>query len=86
MEKEGGIVMECYKTFIAEGVLTDYSSGMIVVQTTDKKKAIELILKQLPDSGLISDCGMENCNNDDCLEHRVRELKIDEVIVVYGGQ
>ncbi len=78
--------MKCYKTFVAEDVLTDWSSGMIVVKTIDKKKAIKLILKEYYYYDFIADCGAKSCNNEHCLKHRLRELKVDEIVAVDGGQ
>lgn len=74
-----------YKTFVAEGVLIDWSSGMIAVKAVDKNKAIELVMKTIPYNSFIVDCGMESCDDENCLTHRLRELKDDEVVYVHGG-
>lgn len=72
------------KTYVAEGVLTDYTSGMIVVKAKNKKVAIELVMNATPHD-FIMDCGRDACYDEDCLTHKLRELKDNEVAYVYGG-
>ena len=52
------------KTFIAENVLEDYSSGLIVVKAQSRKKAIEIIKNTFKNHGFIVDCGdVEDCKS-----------------------
>ena len=61
------------KTFVAEGVLCDYTCGMIVVKAASKEEAINLIQKEIASY----DVG-------DVLS-ALRELKDGEVVMAYGG-
>lgn len=60
------------KTFVAEDVLCDYTCGLIVVKAKNKKEAVKLIYQK--DSFLIED-----------IVKKLRELKENEVVFVYGG-
>ena len=81
------------KTFVMENVLTDYTSGLIVVKAEDKEKAIKIIMKEFPTHDFVDDClGDKNCseyalndNNEGCLRCKLRELKDNELVYVYGG-
>ena len=64
---------EIMKTFVAEGVLCDYTCGMVVVKATNKEEAINLIKNDVASY----DVG-------DVLS-TLRELKEGEVVMVYGG-
>ena len=69
------------KTFVVEDVLTDYTSGLIVVKAKNKKEALKLIAtdQQLSYHDFTDDCGAG------CLADKIRELKDNEVVYVYGG-
>ncbi|WP_298339975.1 hypothetical protein [Ferrimicrobium sp.] len=81
------------KTFVAEDVLRDYTPGLIVVKAEDKEEAIKIIMKELSTYLFIDDCvGDKNCReygviegNIDCLRCKLRELKDNELVYVYGG-
>ena len=74
------------KTFVAEDVLENYGSGMIVVKARNKKKAIEIIKNKLNNYEFIDDCGKsDNCCNQHCLRHRLRELKNNEILYIEGS-
>lgn len=85
---------ETMKTFVAEYVLWDYTPGLIVVKAKDKEEAIKLIMKELNYlnfcEDFISDKGCEeyvsNNDNKGCLRCKLRELKDNEVVYVYGGK
>jgi hypothetical protein len=70
------------KTFVVEDVLRDYTPGLIVVKAKNKKEALKLITndQQLSHHDFIDDCG-----SADCLTDKIRELKDNEVVYVYGG-
>ena len=72
-------------TFYAIDVLSDYTSGMIVVKATSKKKAIKLILEDKVNSEFYADCGYNDCKSEHCLTHRLKVLHDNEVAYVYGG-
>ena len=82
------------KTFVVEDVLSDYTPGLIVVKAEDKEEAIKLIMKELNYANFCDDCiDDKECeeyvlNNDNkgCLSCKLRELKDNEVVYVYGGQ
>ena len=67
------------KTFVVEDVLRDYTSGLIVVKAKNKKEALKLIDQQIPYHDFTDDCGAG------CLADKIRELKDNEVVYVYGG-
>ena len=74
------------KTFIAENVLEGYSSGLIVVKAQSRKKAIEIIKKEFDGHDFIDDCrDTEDCRSEYCLKHRVRELRDNEILSVWGS-
>ena len=74
------------KTFVATGVLQIYTSGMIVVKAQSRKKAIEIIKKEFSYRDFIDDCGeTEDCRSEYCLKHRVRELRDNEILSVWGS-
>lgn len=74
------------KTFVAENVLEDYSSGLIVVKAQSRKKAVEIIKNTFKNHGFIVDCGdVEDCKSEYCLKHRLRELKDNEILSVWGS-
>ncbi len=84
-------------TYIVEHVLKAYTDGLIVVKAKNKKEAVELILKEMPDYDFKDDCldddgnyDPENqCsnihNNTEYLLHNIREIKKNEVVYVAGG-
>lgn len=61
------------KTFVAEGVLTDYTSGMVVVKASNLKKAIDIVRKNFDYSA------------DEICES-LREMENNELVYVYGGR
>ena len=71
---------ETMKTFVIEDVLRDYTPGLIVVKAKNKKEALKLINKELSFHDFSYDC----CH-DACLADKIRELKDNEVVYVYGG-
>jgi antirestriction protein len=71
------------KTFVAEEVLSDWTSGMIVVKAIDINQAMDLIIAEFP--MFYKKCDMESCELEYCLQHRLRELKDNEIAYVYGG-
>jgi hypothetical protein len=73
------------KTFVAENVLQSYRDGMIVVKTTSRKRAIEIIRNQFPYHGFYSDCGNTQCSSEYCLKHRLREMEDDEIVFIWGS-
>jgi len=81
------------KTFVVEYVLWDYTPGLIVVKAKDKEEAIKLIMKELNYHDFYEDCisdkecGEYFSDNDSkgCLKCKLRELKDNEVVYVYGG-
>ena len=74
------------KTFVAEDVLENYGSGLIVVKAKNGKKAIEIIKNELNMYEFIDDCGKsDNCYNQHCLRHRLRELKNNEILYIEGS-
>lgn len=75
------------KTYVAEEVLTSWTDGLIVVKAENKKKAMEIIKDEFTDLiDFFDDCGYEeDCKNEHCLKHRLRELKDNELVYVYGG-
>ena len=75
------------KTFVMEDVLTAYTSGLVVVKAKNKEKAMEMIKKEfLPFIDFFDNCGYEeDCKSSRCLKHRLRELKDNELVYVYGG-
>ncbi len=76
------------KTFVAEDVLVSWHSGLIVVKAENKAEAIKFIKKELASCDFIDSCDMEDgekCYNEYCLMHRLRELRDNEVVYVYGG-
>ena len=74
------------KTFVAEDVLFNCDSGLIVVKARNKKKAVEIIKNKLNNYEFIDDCGKsDNCCNQYCLRHRVRELKNNEILYIEGS-
>ena len=78
------------KTFVMEDVLTAYTSGLVVVKAKNKEKALKIILKEFSVDDFIYACvGDEKCsgehNNLDCIRCKLRELKDNELVYVYGG-
>lgn len=73
------------KMFVAEDVLKNYSYGLIALLADNKEEAIRLIMKELHNYGFIVNCGTNYCLNEFCLEHRVREVKDGEIIMIEGG-
>ena len=74
------------KTFVAENVLRNYGDGMIVVKTTSRKKAIEIIKKEFPDHGFYyRNCKITRCISEYCLKHRLREMEDDEIVFIWGS-
>ena len=73
------------KTFVAENVLQNYGDGMIVVKTTSRKKAIEIIKDQFHSHDFIIDCGNTQCVSEYCLKHRLREMEDDEIVFIWGS-
>lgn len=72
------------KTFIAEEVLRDWTSGMIVVKAIDINQAMDLIIAEFP--MFYKKCNVdEPCELEYCLQHRLRELQDNELVYVYGG-
>ena len=65
------------KTFVVEDVLRDYTPGLIVVKARNRKEALKLIAS---DQQLLY-----HDFTDDCLADKIRELKDNEVVYVYGG-
>lgn len=73
-------------TFVATGVLRDYETGMIVLKAPNREKAIEMIKHEFPSHGFILDCGdKEDCDSEYCLKYRLRELKDNELLYVWGS-
>ena len=70
------------KTFVVEDVLRDYTSGLIVVKAKNKKEALKLIAT---DQQLLFHDFTDDCGSADCLADKIRELKDNEVVYVYGG-
>jgi hypothetical protein len=72
------------KTFVVEDVLRDYTPGLIVVKAKNKKEALKLIAsdQQLSYHDFTDDCGSSDSL---CLADKIRELKDNEVVYVYGG-
>ena len=68
------------KTFVVEDVLRDYTPGLIVVKARNKEEALKLINKELSFHDFTDDCF-----HVDCLADKIRELKDNEVVYVYGG-
>lgn len=74
------------KTFVATKVLVSWGSGMIVLKAQSRKKAVERILNEFSVHDFFVDCGFkEDCHNEYCLKHRLRELKDDELLYVWGS-
>ena len=73
------------KTFVAENVLQSYGDGMIVVTTTSRKKAIEIIRNEFPYHGFYTDCGDIQCESEYCLKHRLRVMKDNEILYLWGS-
>lgn len=73
------------KTFVAENVLQSYRDGMIVVKTTSRKRAIEIIKEQFHSHDFIIDCGNTQCVSEYCLKHRLREMEDDEIVFIWGS-
>lgn len=74
------------KTYVAEEVLTSWTDGLIVVKAENKQKAMEIIKNELEYEDFFDDCGYkEDCKNEHCLKHRLRELKDNEIVYVHGG-
>ena len=76
------------KTYVAEEVLTSWTDGLIVVKAENKQKAMEMIKKEFSNFfiNFFDDCGYEeDCKNERCLKHRLRELKDNELVYVHGG-
>jgi hypothetical protein len=72
------------KTFVAENPLPSYSYSIIVVKTTSRRKAIEIIKKEFPDHGFYyRNCKITRCVSEYCLKHRLREMKDDEILYVW---
>ena len=84
---------ETMKTFVVEDVLRDYTPGLIVVKAEDKEEAIKIIMKEFSSHDFVDDCfGYKNCseyalneNNEGCIRCKLRELKDNELVYVYGG-
>lgn len=64
------------KTFVAENVLTDCTDGLVVIKAKNLASAIDLIKKDNSTVGLY--------HADEIIE-KLRELKGDEIVYVYGG-
>lgn len=60
-------------TYIAEGVLEDYTAGMVVVHAEGIKKAREIVSKQFS----------EETATD--INSKLRRIKKNELVHVYGG-
>ena len=74
------------KTYVAEEVLTSWTDGLIVVRAENKQKAMEIIKNELKYENFFDDCGYEeDCKNERCLKHRLRELRDNELVYVHGG-
>ena len=75
------------RTFVAEKVLENWGTGLIVVKTQSRKRAVEMIKNQFPNHGFILNCGhiKEDCDSEYCLKHRLRELKDNELLYVWGS-
>ena len=72
-----------------ENVLRDYTSGLIVVKAKDKEEAIKIIMKEFPTYDFVYDSFYDkNCNCEDNVSYvrcKLRELKDNELVYVYGG-
>ncbi len=89
----------CMKTYVAEGVLCNWSCGMIVVKAENKDDAVRLVMETVrKESGeytastLYENCFEEEClkykeqkDNEGCLKCKLRELGDNEVVYMEGG-
>lgn len=74
------------KTYVAEDVLTSWTSGLIVVKAENIDEAIKLILKEFDyDDLCCGESGEDDNKNKECLKKKMRELKDNELVYIYGG-
>ena len=79
------------KTYVVEDTLCDYTCGAIVVKAKNVDEAIKLILNS-KDAKDYNFCKNENYNppniikNKKCLKDKIRELKDNEVLGIWGGE
>jgi hypothetical protein len=63
------------KTFVAEGVLTDFTDGLVVVKAANMEEAVKLI----------NDVNSGLTYYEDEVISALRELKDNEIVFVRGG-
>ena len=77
------------KTYVVEETLCDYTCGAIVVKAENVDEAIKLILKEFNDYNLYNDGYNDPPNinkNKKYLKSKIRELKDNEVLCIWGGE
>lgn len=67
------------KTFYLEGVLSDYTDGLIVVRATNKEKAMEIILEHFGHRDEFQESSLED------RKANLSELTENELVYVFGG-
>jgi hypothetical protein len=75
------------KTFIFENVGASYfGSGHIIVTAETADKAMDLVIKKYSSRKFIKNCGEKKCILSECLIHRIRELKENDIMYIEGWE